>query len=110
CGERPVTAVTTPVQTYRRPHTGGGAETPSATGRSPQPAPPGAPDTATGTTTGTGSRAAEPPDHKGGDTSGIGNLDIEELARRLIEPVGRLLRADLRRGRERAGRLYDGRR
>ncbi|GCD97724.1 hypothetical protein EHYA_05420 [Embleya hyalina] len=36
--------------------------------------------------------------------------DIEDLARRLIEPVSRLLRADLRRGRERAGRPYDGRR
>ncbi|MEL5959953.1 hypothetical protein AADR41_35210 [Streptomyces sp. CLV115] len=36
--------------------------------------------------------------------------DIEELARRLIDPVSRLIRADLRRGRERTGRLYDGRR
>ncbi|WNI24050.1 hypothetical protein [Streptomyces sp. ITFR-16] len=36
--------------------------------------------------------------------------DIEELARRLLDPVSRLLRADLRRGRERTGRLYDGRR
>ncbi|WP_439673987.1 hypothetical protein [Embleya sp. MST-111070] len=36
--------------------------------------------------------------------------DIEDLARRLIEPVSRLLRADLRRGRERSGRPYDGRR
>ncbi|MFJ2192030.1 hypothetical protein ACIOJE_29535 [Kitasatospora sp. NPDC087861] len=36
--------------------------------------------------------------------------DLDELARRLIEPVGRLLRAELRRGRERAGRPYDGRR
>ncbi|WP_329562260.1 hypothetical protein [Kitasatospora sp. NBC_01266] len=38
------------------------------------------------------------------------SVDIDELARRLIEPVGRLLRAELRRGRERAGRPYDGRR
>ncbi|WP_424639600.1 hypothetical protein [Embleya sp. AB8] len=37
-------------------------------------------------------------------------LDIEDLARRLLDPVSRLLRADLRRGRERAGRPYDGRR
>ncbi len=37
-------------------------------------------------------------------------VDIDELARRLIEPVGRLLRGELRRGRERAGRPYDGRR
>lgn len=36
--------------------------------------------------------------------------DIEELARRLIDPVSRLIRADLRRGRERTGRPYDGRR
>jgi syndecan 1 len=37
-------------------------------------------------------------------------IDVEDLARRLIDPVARLLRADVRRGRERAGRLYDGRR
>ncbi|MGW2656430.1 hypothetical protein ACWC1D_22575 [Streptomyces sp. NPDC001478] len=36
--------------------------------------------------------------------------DVEDLARRLIDPVARLLRADLRRGRERSGRPYDGRR
>ncbi|MEI7034794.1 hypothetical protein V9U70_28735, partial [Streptomyces pratensis] len=36
--------------------------------------------------------------------------DMEELARRLLDPVSRLIRADLRRGRERAGRLHDGRR
>ncbi|MFJ8312976.1 hypothetical protein [Streptomyces sp. NPDC094147] len=37
-------------------------------------------------------------------------IDVEDLARRLIDPVARLLRTDVRRGRERAGRLYDGRR
>jgi syndecan 1 len=37
-------------------------------------------------------------------------IDLDELARRLLEPMARLLRADLRRGRERAGRPYDGRR
>ncbi|MFI2200195.1 hypothetical protein ACH47Z_05310 [Streptomyces sp. NPDC020192] len=37
-------------------------------------------------------------------------VDLDELARRLLEPMARLLRADLRRGRERAGRPYDGRR
>lgn len=36
--------------------------------------------------------------------------DLDDLARRLIEPVGRLLRAELRHGRERAGRLHDRRR
>jgi hypothetical protein len=44
----------------------------------------------------------------GGDP-GAG-AEIDELARRLIEPVGRLRRAELRWGRERAGRPYDGRR
>lgn len=37
-------------------------------------------------------------------------IDMEDLARRLLEPMARLLRADLRRGRERTGRPYDGRR
>ncbi|WP_405749718.1 hypothetical protein OHA19_07200 [Streptomyces sp. NBC_00012] len=40
----------------------------------------------------------------------VTGADIEELARRLIDPVSRLIRADLRRGRERTGRLHDGRR
>ncbi|QHC28296.1 hypothetical protein [Streptomyces sp. HF10] len=37
-------------------------------------------------------------------------VDLEDLARRLLDPLARLLRADMRRGRERAGRPYDGRR
>ncbi|MFD8389892.1 hypothetical protein ACFV2N_11990 [Streptomyces sp. NPDC059680] len=37
-------------------------------------------------------------------------VDLDELARRLLDPLARLLRTDLRRGRERAGRPYDGRR
>ncbi|MDF2257587.1 hypothetical protein [Streptantibioticus ferralitis] len=45
-----------------------------------------------------------------GAAAGVDINEIDELARRLIEPVGRLLRAELRRGRERAGRPYDGRR
>ena len=40
-------------------------------------------------------------------TSGI---DLDDLARRLLDPVGRLLRTELRHGRERAGRLHDRRR
>ncbi|WP_371626021.1 hypothetical protein OG245_27055 [Streptomyces sp. NBC_01116] len=40
----------------------------------------------------------------------LSGTEIEELARRLLDPVSRLLRADLRRGRERSGRLHDGRR
>lgn len=43
-------------------------------------------------------------------TDEVTGLDIEELARRLLDPVSRLIRADLRRGRERSGRPYDGRR
>jgi hypothetical protein len=35
--------------------------------------------------------------------------DLDDLARRLLEPVGRLLRAELRQGRERAGLLHDRR-
>ncbi|MEV0697101.1 hypothetical protein AB0I53_04155 [Saccharopolyspora sp. NPDC050389] len=42
--------------------------------------------------------------------AGAGGHDIDELARRLIEPVGRLLRAEFRHGRERIGRLHDRRR
>ncbi|MER5890682.1 hypothetical protein ABT160_43230 [Streptomyces sp. NPDC001941] len=38
------------------------------------------------------------------------DTDLDDLARRLIEPVSRLLRTELRRGRERAGRPFDGRR
>ncbi|WP_159401476.1 hypothetical protein [Streptomyces sp. NRRL F-5053] len=55
---------------------------------------------------------SEPDAHQrgSGGAGGAGGTDIEELARRLIEPVGRLLRAELRRDRERAGRLYGGRR
>ncbi|MFF9688456.1 hypothetical protein [Streptomyces sp. NPDC014623] len=36
--------------------------------------------------------------------------DLDDLARRLLDPVTRLLRAELRRGRERTGRPFDGRR
>ncbi|WP_243788788.1 hypothetical protein [Saccharopolyspora gloriosae] len=44
------------------------------------------------------------------ESDGTGGQDIDELARRLIEPVGRLLRTELRHGRERFGRTYDRRR
>jgi syndecan 1 len=36
--------------------------------------------------------------------------DLDDLARRLLDPVSRLLRAELRRGRDRTGRPHDGRR
>ncbi|MEU6153065.1 hypothetical protein ABZ816_24000 [Actinosynnema sp. NPDC047251] len=43
----------------------------------------------------------------------VDDLDPAEadgLARKLVEPIARLLRAELRTGRERAGRLHDRRR
>jgi len=43
-------------------------------------------------------------------TPAASNRELDDLARRLIEPVGRLLRAELRHGRERSGRLHDRRR
>jgi syndecan 1 len=36
--------------------------------------------------------------------------DLDDLARRLLDPMARLLRTELRRGRDRTGRPYDGRR
>ncbi|WP_344328335.1 hypothetical protein, partial [Streptomyces macrosporus] len=37
-------------------------------------------------------------------------VDLDDLARRLLDPMARLLRTELRRGRERTGRSHDGRR
>ncbi|WP_143079044.1 hypothetical protein [Streptomyces monashensis] len=48
--------------------------------------------------------------HRSAEAAQDPGIDLDELARRLLEPMARLLRADLRRGRERAGRPYDGRR
>ncbi|MFE7619372.1 hypothetical protein [Streptomyces sp. NPDC057496] len=53
---------------------------------------------------------AAPPDAAAPAAHRVTGAEIEELARRLIDPVSRLIRADLRRGRERTGRLYDNRR
>ncbi|MER7079896.1 hypothetical protein [Saccharopolyspora kobensis] len=56
-------------------------------------------------------RDAQPaPTQQQDDAGASGEPDVEELARRLIEPVGRLLRAEFRHGRERIGRLHDRRR
>lgn len=58
-------------------------------------------------------RAAGPADSPSEEVPAANRVtaaDIEELARRLLDPVSRLIRADMRRGRERTGRLYDGRR
>ncbi|MGW3043929.1 hypothetical protein ACWC9T_28675 [Kitasatospora sp. NPDC001159] len=64
------------------------------------------------------SRTAPPPAKAVGESpaatvetaAGAGPADLDELARRLVEPVGRLLRTELRRGRERSGKPYDMRR
>ncbi|WP_435647743.1 hypothetical protein [Kitasatospora purpeofusca] len=81
--------------------------------------------TATATATTPGTTAATPrattedrPVTASGRTGGSprdtgaqgGDLDLDDLARRLLDPVARLLRAELRRGRDRAGRTFDGRR
>ncbi|MGW0931118.1 hypothetical protein [Streptomyces sp. NPDC002644] len=47
---------------------------------------------------------------RGTDPARDAGLDLDDLARRLLDPVARLLRAELRRGRERTGRPHDGRR
>lgn len=48
--------------------------------------------------------------NKGADRQKRTDPDLDELARRLLDPLGRLLRAELRQGRERTGRLHDRRR
>ncbi|WP_326768984.1 hypothetical protein OG978_34555 [Streptomyces sp. NBC_01591] len=69
------------------------------------PVKPAAPSGRTGSTGPAASDTADPP-----AANRVTGADIEELARRLLDPVSRLIRADMRRGRERTGRLYDGRR
>ncbi|WP_306329274.1 hypothetical protein, partial [Streptomyces venezuelae] len=67
--------------------------------------PPATPANTPGTTpSGRSKRAGD------GVPPGGPDLDLDELARRLLDPVARLLRTELRRGRERAGRPFDGRR
>ncbi|MFF9244142.1 hypothetical protein ACF1AY_34475 [Streptomyces sp. NPDC014776] len=73
----------------------------ASTGSLPPSAPAPAP-AATGVGKAAARRPESPPPEAG--------LDLDDLARRLIDPVARLLRAELRRGRERTGRPYDGRR
>ncbi|MFE6748427.1 hypothetical protein ACFVGM_21440 [Kitasatospora purpeofusca] len=86
----------------------------------PGPSTPGAATAATAATAVTTSRStaadqrATSADRTGGGPRDAGaqggDLDLEDLARRLLDPVARLLRAELRRGRDRAGRTFDGRR
>ncbi|WP_416968560.1 hypothetical protein [Streptomyces sp. 4F14] len=59
--------------------------------------------TTSGTTSGSGAASG-----RGEDTPA--DPDLDDLARRLLDPVSRLLRTELRRGRDRTGRPYDGRR
>ncbi|MFD9261421.1 hypothetical protein [Streptomyces sp. NPDC059538] len=62
-----------------------------------------------------GTRTA-PPDRRAAPATAaapahqVPDSDLDDLARRLLDPVSRLLRTELRRGRERAGRPFDGRR
>ncbi|WNM30859.1 hypothetical protein RKE30_10795 [Streptomyces sp. Li-HN-5-11] len=77
-----------------------GRSRPSAASSSSSASPGSSVSSAPGTAT--ARRPATPPDDPG--------LDLDDLARRLLDPVSRLLRTELRRGRERTGRPYDGRR
>lgn len=75
--------------------------------------PTGVPVTAVPTRSGAHSASAPPPSPQGSASPGApegSGLELDDLARRLIDPVSRLLRAELRRGRERTGRPFDGRR
>ncbi|WP_344629965.1 hypothetical protein [Streptomyces glaucosporus] len=58
---------------------------------------------------GAGRRAGAPQDAGAGPGAAPG-VDLDDLARRLLDPMARLLRTELRRGRDRTGRPYDGRR
>ncbi|MFF9768402.1 hypothetical protein ACF1GT_17630 [Streptomyces sp. NPDC014636] len=62
---------------------------------------------ATGSAASTGSGTGHGRGHAAAQDKGP---DLDELARRLLDPVSRLLRTELRRGRERTGRPFDGRR
>ncbi|WP_123529836.1 hypothetical protein [Streptomyces sp. 840.1] len=61
-------------------------------------------------------RSGKAPAAVGRDAAGHAGLpqgsgaELDELARRLLDPLARLLRTELRRGRDRTGRPYDGRR
>ncbi|MFC5880340.1 hypothetical protein ACFP74_22675, partial [Streptomyces virginiae] len=81
----------------------------------PAPPPPVQRDTGRAGRTGTGTTAPaaaarRPEGARENAPHGGGDLVVDDLARRLLDPVARLLRTELRRGRERAGRPFDGRR
>jgi syndecan 1 len=86
----------TPVQ---RAGSGGGDAVPRGVPAAEAAPAPGRPRSASATPPAAGKgadRRAEPPQDPG--------LDLDDLARRLLDPVARLLRTELRRGRERDGR------
>ncbi|MFJ4192201.1 hypothetical protein [Kitasatospora sp. NPDC089509] len=79
---------------------------PARTPTTVQAAPPKSPPSTSASASTSAAKATDPaetPDR-------AAPADLDELARRLVEPVGRLLRTELRRGRERAGKPYDLRR
>ncbi|MFD5915403.1 hypothetical protein ACFVYP_17075 [Kitasatospora sp. NPDC058201] len=84
---------------------------PAATDPAPRATAPG---TTTPATTTAADQRVTASDRTGGSPRDAGppggDLDLDDLARRLLDPVARLLRAELRRGRDRAGRTFDGRR
>lgn len=82
-------------------------------GHSPAPHTPSTPTRASSTTattsTATPDNAPQSPAPDGaGVLAALDRGHLDELARRLAGPIGRLLRSELRHGRERAGRLTDG--
>ncbi|MFI8348484.1 hypothetical protein [Streptomyces sp. NPDC085596] len=91
----PTSPLVRPVHIQRDP--GGGAPTPAAQGK-PTTTPPQQQTPTSSTTT-----RAKPPAPESAP-------DLDDLARRLLDPVSRLLRTELRRGRDRTGRPFDGRR
>ncbi|MFD4160436.1 hypothetical protein ACFWRT_08185 [Streptomyces cyaneofuscatus] len=101
----PVTAV--PPKSTR---TGTRADTQTGARRSTQPGVPKPVQRAADDTSGFAPTSETPTENAASTASRLSGSEIEELARRLLDPVSRLIRADMRRGRERAGRLHDGRR
>ncbi|MFJ3721945.1 hypothetical protein ACIPYQ_05150 [Streptomyces sp. NPDC090045] len=93
-----------------------GAASPAAPAPAPTPTPTAAPVQRTpgGPRTGPAPAGGGTPDrHAPADRHAapqVPDADLDDLARRLLDPVSRLLRTELRRGRERAGRPFDGRR
>ncbi|MER5481497.1 hypothetical protein ABT026_31660 [Streptomyces sp. NPDC002734] len=92
--------------TGNRPSQGASAKAGPAGGRPRSASAPATPHTTRSASASApaGSRA------RGADPAQDPGLDLDDLARRLLDPVARLLRAELRRGRERTGRPHDGRR